>query len=112
MDETRKGRQREIRQQDDAESKRPYRFRVGGGDQVRHGEPKLNDAAWLTKRLCHALRAGDSVTAAAMKWGFLHLGGFAQDYRFMFGERASDTVRRCRADQAKLSGTSSPSGIA
>lgn len=60
----------------------------------------LNPVAYLRAvRLNYvrrALRAGDSVTAAATKWGFLHLGSFAQDYRSMFGELPSDTVRRCR----------------
>ncbi len=60
----------------------------------------LNPVAYLRAvRLNHvrrALRSGDSVTAAATKWGFLHLGSFAQDYRTMFGELPSETVRRCR----------------
>jgi AraC family ethanolamine operon transcriptional activator len=43
-----------------------------------------------------ALRAGDLVTAAATKWDLPHLGSFAQDYRTMFGELPSGTVRRCR----------------
>lgn len=58
----------------------------------------LNPVAYLRAvRLNHvrrALRAGDSVTAAATKWGFLHFGGFAHDYRSMFGELPSDSARR------------------
>ncbi len=34
------------------------------------------------------------VSAVANKWGFLHLGRFAQSYQALFGERPSDTVRR------------------
>lgn len=34
------------------------------------------------------------VTAAATRFGFEHLGRFAGDYRKLFGERPSDTVRR------------------
>lgn len=60
----------------------------------------LNPVAYLRAvRLNHvrrALRAGESVTAAATKWGFLHLGNFAQDYRAMFGELPSETTRRSR----------------
>lgn len=35
-----------------------------------------------------------SVTATALRWGFTHLGQFAQDYRRAFGEKPSDTLRR------------------
>jgi AraC family ethanolamine operon transcriptional activator len=41
-----------------------------------------------------ALRSAPSVTAAALDWGFWHLGQFATDYRLMFGERPSETFRR------------------
>lgn len=64
----------------------------------------LNPVAYLRAvRLNYvrrALRAGELVTAAATKWGFLHLGNFAQDYREMFGELPSETVRRSRHDQS------------
>jgi len=35
-----------------------------------------------------------SVTDTALKWGFGHLGAFAQDYRARFGETPSTTLRR------------------
>lgn len=35
-----------------------------------------------------------SVTDVALKWGFVHLGRFAQSYRGRFGELPSETLRR------------------
>jgi AraC family transcriptional regulator, ethanolamine operon transcriptional activator len=35
-----------------------------------------------------------SVTDVALRWGFFHLGRFAHDYRDLFGESPSDTLRR------------------
>ena len=35
----------------------------------------------------------DSVTHTATRWGFFHLGRFAQYYRELFGERPSETLR-------------------
>jgi AraC family ethanolamine operon transcriptional activator len=37
-----------------------------------------------------------SVTAAATDFGFFHFGRFAQDYRGLFGETPSETMRRVR----------------
>ena len=37
---------------------------------------------------------GNSVTDVATRWGFFHLGRFAQYYRELFGERPSETARR------------------
>jgi AraC family ethanolamine operon transcriptional activator len=54
----------------------------------------------------HALRLGGArrsllqgaptvrVRAAALEWGFAHLGRFSDDYRRLFGELPSETVRR------------------
>ena len=45
------------------------------------------------------LRSGsgvaDSVTDIATRYGFQHMGQFARDYRKLFGERPSDTLRNC-----------------
>jgi AraC family ethanolamine operon transcriptional activator len=63
-----------------------------------HEAVNLNPIAYLRAvRLNHArreLRRGESVTAAATKWGFWHLSGFAQDYRRLFGELPSITAKR------------------
>ena len=40
------------------------------------------------------LRNAHSVTEAATRWGFWHFGNFARDYRQMFGELPSQTLRR------------------
>ena len=48
-------------------------------------------------RLCEVRRAmprAASVTEVAMQYGFWHLGYFARDYREMFGETPSQTLRR------------------
>jgi len=37
---------------------------------------------------------GETVTGAALRWGFAHLGQFAVDYRKAFGEKPSETLRR------------------
>jgi AraC family ethanolamine operon transcriptional activator len=39
-----------------------------------------------------------TVTDVALEWGFLHFGWFSQDYRRLFGETPSQTLRRGRAD--------------
>lgn len=38
--------------------------------------------------------ADTTVTHIAMRWGFLHLGKFSQDYRRMFGELPSESLAR------------------
>lgn len=42
------------------------------------------------------LRDGSSVTEAAARWGFFHLGRFARQYRERFGESPSETARSAR----------------
>lgn len=49
------------------------------------------------QRVRHELMSGidiTSVTDVALKWGFSHLGQFAVDYRALFGEKPSDTLRK------------------
>lgn len=41
-----------------------------------------------------AAREGASVQDVAARWGFWHLSHFAADYRRMFGERPSETLKR------------------
>jgi transcriptional regulator GlxA family with amidase domain len=41
-------------------------------------------------------REGRRVTDVALDWGFLHFGWFSQDYRRLFGETPSQTLRRVR----------------
>lgn len=43
-----------------------------------------------------ALRSADSVTDAATQWGFWHFGHFSNDYKELFGELPSQTLRRHR----------------
>jgi len=40
-----------------------------------------------------AVRPGDSVQDIAARWGFWHLGHFVTDYKRMFGELPSETLR-------------------
>ena len=39
------------------------------------------------------VRSAAAVTAAASRWGFMHFGRFAQQYRQLFGEAPSQTLR-------------------
>ena len=43
-----------------------------------------------------APRPGTTVTDAALRWGFTHLGRFAGEYAREFGERPSETLWRTR----------------
>lgn len=54
-------------------------------------------------RLGHArneLQRADTVTEAATRWGFWHLGNFSNEYREQFGELPSETLRRHRGQDA------------
>ncbi|WP_241303623.1 helix-turn-helix domain-containing protein [Burkholderia stabilis] len=51
-------------------------------------------------RVRQSLYDAPSVTHAALRWGFVHFGRFAQDYRAMFGEPPSRTLQRVRRDSA------------
>jgi AraC family ethanolamine operon transcriptional activator len=54
------------------------------------------------RRLCgvrqHLLSADntESITDIANRWGFWHMGQFASDYRKMFGELPSESLKRNR----------------
>jgi AraC family transcriptional regulator, ethanolamine operon transcriptional activator len=56
--------------------------------------------AWLNTLRLDAVRrrlkTSASVTEAATQLGFWHFGHFARDYRELFGELPSQTLRRCR----------------
>jgi transcriptional regulator GlxA family with amidase domain len=39
------------------------------------------------------IRSPTVVTAVASRWGFVHLGRFGQQYRQLFGEAPSQTLR-------------------
>jgi len=44
-----------------------------------------------------SIKEAVSVTEAATSWGFWHFGRFAQDYRALFGEQPSATLKRAAA---------------
>ena len=63
----------------------------------------LNPRRYLMLRRLAAVRgelldggAPGSITEIATRWGFFHLGRFAQEYRLHFGERPSDTLGQRR----------------
>jgi transcriptional regulator GlxA family with amidase domain len=65
--------------------------------QKVHQLPPCRRLRWL--RLSHARRAlmsvrGSSVTEIATDFGFVELGRFSVEYRKIFGERPSETLRR------------------
>ena len=54
----------------------------------------------VRRTLCKAGPDDLSVTEVAMRWGFIHLGRFAQYYREQFGESPSESLhRRTRRDR-------------
>lgn len=61
--------------------------------------PMAHLRAVRMSRVHEELLAGDegtSVTAVALRWGVTHAGRFAQEYRRMYGQSPSDTLRRGR----------------
>lgn len=60
----------------------------------------MGPLAWLNILRLNAVRrhlkTAASVTDAATQFGFWHFGHFAEDYRRLFGERPSETLRRVR----------------
>ena len=51
---------------------------------------KLNG---IRSELQQSRGTGERISDIAMRWGFLHLGRFAEEYRQLFGERPRDTLR-------------------
>jgi AraC family transcriptional regulator, ethanolamine operon transcriptional activator len=64
-------------------------------------------AARLNRVRRELLRA-QPVTRTAVRWGFLHFGRFSQDYRAMFGELPSQTMRRSRVDSTHVADEGRP----
>lgn len=58
----------------------------------------MNPVAFLRAQRLNAARQmikeSSSVTEAATTWGFWHFGHFSQEYKKLFGELPSDTLRR------------------
>jgi AraC family ethanolamine operon transcriptional activator len=58
----------------------------------------MNPVAYLRAQRLNGVRQmlkqGGSVTDAATAWGFWHFGHFSQEYKKLFGELPSDTLRR------------------
>jgi AraC-like DNA-binding protein len=48
----------------------------------------------VNQDLHNADQASETVAQIALRWGFRHLGHFATDYKKMFGESPSDTLRK------------------
>ena len=46
-------------------------------------------------------RPSTRVTDVALDWGFVHFGWFSQDYRRLFAETPSQTLRRARVDRGR-----------
>lgn len=65
----------------------------------------------VRRDLATARDAQESVTAAAKRWCFTHMGQFSKDYRLQFGERPSATLRRNRqANRWSCAGPARPEG--
>ena len=62
----------------------------------------MTPSTWFRKRklarirdeLSRLGRSDTRVTDVAMNWGFYHLGRFSHEYRRLFGENPSETLRR------------------
>lgn len=61
----------------------------------------------VMKALSSPSSPNTTVTQVATDFGFVELGRFAVEYRTMFGERPSVTLRRAQASQAALGGVHS-----
>ena len=58
----------------------------------------MNPVAYLRAQRLNGVRQmlkeGQSVTDAATAWGFWHFGHFSQEYKKLFGELPSESLRR------------------
>ncbi len=69
---------------------RSFRRRYGVGPMAFMKQRRLD---MVRGQLLTARDKGKTVTVIAMEYGFFHLGQFAVDYRKMFGESPSETLR-------------------
>jgi AraC-like DNA-binding protein len=91
----------------------PFSLRAlceASGASARGLQYRFQDVYGLSPQaFCHALRLNEAhrelrrlgpgdarVADLARRWGFLHPGRFAAEYRALFGERPSETLRRTR----------------
>ncbi len=70
---------------------RSFRRRYGVGPMAFMKQRRLD---MVRGQLLTARDKGKTVTVIAMEYGFFHLGQFAIDYRKMFGESPSETLRQ------------------
>jgi AraC-like DNA-binding protein len=67
-----------------------FRSVYGVTPQVWFRSMKLNG---IRRELQQSNGTGERIGGIAMRWGFLHFGRFAEDYRELFGERPRETLR-------------------
>jgi 3-polyprenyl-4-hydroxybenzoate decarboxylase len=76
-----------IRHSTETKAAAPLFNNVIGADDARLGALDGHD------RRASQTRSPAAVTAVAGRWGFVHLGRFTQQYRQLFGEAPSQTLR-------------------
>lgn len=76
-----------------------HHFRMGPLVFMRHARLQR-----VREELLHANPWETTVTDVAVRWGFTHLSNFSRDYRNMFGESPSRTLRTscCSAPEPRL----------
>ncbi|QYO68380.1 helix-turn-helix domain-containing protein [Leptolyngbya sp. 7M] len=60
------------------------------------------------RQLKSSTAAQTTVTNIAIQWGFWHMGQFAKDYKSMFGESPSETLRKLIESAPDLQNFDSP----